>query len=103
MKLVLRLAHVVFGSFSGSGGGGQVGINRFLPQSKSNKNVRWHVKRVGGIRCDPGIAARCFQSLRRELGSVRRVNQVMDRAGMFRLRGHELVQDSDYLLAGSDV
>ena len=86
---------MVFGSFSGSGGSGQIGINRFLPQSQAHKNVRRHVKRVGGIRRDFGIAARCFQSLRRKLRSIRRVNQVMDRAGMLRLSSHELVQDGD--------
>ena len=60
--------------------------------------MRRHVKRVRRIGRDFGIAASGFQSLRRELGSVRGVNQVMDRARMLRLRGRELVQDGDYLL-----
>ena len=88
MKLVLGLTHVVLGSFSGCGGSGEIGINGFLPQSQADKNVRGHVKRVGRIRRDFGIAPRRFQSLGRKLGCIRRVNQVVDCAGMLRLSGH---------------
>ncbi len=103
MELVLCFAHVVLSGFSSSGSGCEVGINRFLPQSKPDKNMRRHVKRVRGIWSDFGVAACCFQSLRRKLGGIRRVNEIVDRAGVLRLGGGEPVQDGDYLLANFGV
>ena len=84
MKLILRsrfgqrLRHVLLGS----GGRGEIRLNRFFPQTQPRKNVRWHVERMRRRRSDFRVGPSSGQGKNRKLGRIVAVDQVVSDTGM---------------------
>ena len=103
VELIVGVAHVRLGGTCGGSSGGQIRVNRFLPQAQARKNVRGHVqgmRRVGG---DLGVATRGIETLGRKLRDVASVNQVVGGAGMVRLSGKELIENGNRLLPVGEI
>ncbi len=84
--------------FGGQFLGTDIGPNGFVPESQSRKNVRRHVIRVGGGRCDLGIHARCSETFLRERRIVVAMNDVVRDAGVMRLQFEQRLQNLAALL-----
>ena len=95
MQLILRcrarkrFRHVVLGRR----GGGQVRIDRILPQAQPRENVRRHVQGVRRRGRDPGITPRGRKRQNRQLRRIVAVDHVVRDARMVRLLRQNAIQD----------
>ena len=85
MSLIVRVGHVHFRGFRRRSHGGNVRVDRFLPQAQSCENMRGHVNRVRGIGSNFRVHACGYQAFGSKLGSIAGMNDVVGYAGMFRL------------------